>query len=348
MGRFQYLGGIVPLMVGEYLIVAIIILWLHNRKRLVLNREREPLSLFHSFLNSKSFDDIYRSHHRAHHWDIVLLFWRLGCFLFFLIVPCIENYVDEHGFNYKWFTQWNIDWIVVYYMTALFSSIVGLYTERFGNSHSTQPSEQPLNGELSDPAPKSIEWSYPMQVIGHAAHVLFEIAGGSAFFVTVIDFSLLGGHFTFMNTSEHFVTSLSLLVEMYLNRIEVRWEHLLLNLGWALFYLIFIWPAVKLDTVKSWPYGFLDTSTPTCFAWYTFLFIVNVIFYLIWYGFYRLKLRCFPMEGATSVGGELVKRKSKNHGRDDEDNRIMNNDLELNCNEIADAHCDNHSPIGHH
>lgn len=342
MGKFQYLGGIIPFMIGEYILVAIVILWLHNRKRLILNKDREPLNLFHSYLNSKCFEDVYHSHIGTLQWNIVLLLWRLGCFLFFLIVPCIENYADENGYNYKYFTQWNIDWIVVYYMMATSLSIVGVYSEIYSSKNLDQGSDEPLSGDEFATKKKSstVEWSYTFQVLGHATHVLFEIAGGSALFVTVIDFTLLGGRFTFMNTSLHFVTSLSLLTELCLNSIEVRWEHLLLNLGWALFYLIFIWPAVSLNTVKEWPYGFLDTSSPSCFAWYTFLFIVNVLFYSFWYGFYRLKMWGFGGEGSVGNGASV------GAGTQNADNRkILRNDLELNCNEIHDAHCDNHSPI---
>jgi hypothetical protein len=64
---------------------------------------------------------------------------------------------------------------------------------------------------------------------------------------------------------------------------DARFEHIVLNLSWALLYLIFIWPVVAGGALSHWPYFFLDTDSASVYAWYTILYVVDVIFFIIFW-----------------------------------------------------------------
>jgi hypothetical protein len=57
----------------------------------------------------------------------------------------------------------------------------------------------------------------------------------------------------------HLVTLITLLVEMSLNKLAVRFDHFPFNIMWAYIYLIFIWLIVYMGIV-DWPYFFLQTG----------------------------------------------------------------------------------------
>jgi hypothetical protein len=119
--------------------------------------------------------------------------------------------------------------------------------------------------------------------------ILFEMAGASALFVTVVAFVLLNPKFEFWNVSDHFVTSCTFLAEMAQNRMVVRWQHLLIHFFWPMAYLVYIWPAVGSGAVTNWPYDFLSTASDGCFGWYAMLFLGDALFYYLWYSLSRLK-----------------------------------------------------------
>jgi len=134
-------------------------------------------------------------------------------------------------------------------------------------------------------------WSKPLKLLAIAHHLLFEVAGASAMLVTTVAFSLLNPEFAFWNVTIHFVTMCSLLLEMFLNALPVRLDHCPFNISWALLYLTFIWPIVVTGVVSKWPYAFLDTQDWKCFFWYTGLFLINILFYVVWWLFSVTKMR---------------------------------------------------------
>ena len=77
-------------------------------------------------------------------------------------------------------------------------------------------------------------------------------------------------------------------MEVFLNKIPVRWEHVIANLLWAALYIFFIIPVKMEGAIHSWPYDFLNLYSASCIIWYTILFVVNIIVYLVWYGLDRL------------------------------------------------------------
>lgn len=281
MGEFKYLSGVIPMVLAEFLIIFIITLFFYNRQRIELNKlNLIKKSLYEAFFYGQPFEYVYRSHLGTIQWNCCLLFTRLASLVFFLSVGCIWNYIQEDGFNYRYFTQWNIDWICVYFLLATFASVIGIINDFNLTKISSSVGESSFS-----------KWSEWISVVSNATQVIFVVTGASAMFVTVVNFGLLNSQFKFWNVSNHFVTSLAILLELSLNSIPVRREHVVFNVAWALTYLLFIWPAVTLNTVREWPYDFLKTNAASSYVWYSILVVINVVFYFLWYGIFLLKER---------------------------------------------------------
>lgn len=212
-------------------------------------------------------ENVYMSRYRNNSiWKILLLFTRILSAFFFLGLTVIYFYVVDGGLRWRYFTIWNLELISVYYILASFISICGGFYED-----------------------KYVEWSNTMKNTARITHILFEVCGATALFVTVVNFTLLQSSFKFENIVDHFITSLSFLWEMSLNSMFVRCDHLIFNLLWTYLYLTVIWPFVTLSHKTNWPYFFLDMKNPTCIIWYTFFFVLNILFYLIWYSIGKMK-----------------------------------------------------------
>jgi hypothetical protein len=224
----------------------------------------------------------------------ILLFTRLISLGYMFGNDVVNYYVIEGRNGWFWFTIWNVELISVYFFLAVACSIIGLV---YGNKIS-EPYTAATNyrNDHGDAEGGSIDQYYArLYWFARIVQAFFEVAGGTAFFVTVVAFTLLNPSFDFWNASVHFATSMFMLAELFLNNIPVRVDHCSINVCWALLYLIFIWPLTVLRTspLSYWPYSFLDTRTPYCFFQYTLLIVLNVIFYLIWYGFYALKVHLY-------------------------------------------------------
>jgi hypothetical protein len=203
----------------------------------------------------------------------VLLFTRLLSLCFFLGIACLWSFSSDQWTSLFYFTSWNVCLISVYFSLASLSSI-------FGVCYGLQ------NNEFSEGA---VPWSSNVNRLGFVVQIMYEVAGASAFFITVVAFSLLNPQFEFWNVAHHFLTSISFLIEVAQNTMVVRWHHVLLCMLWAVCYLIYIWPAVAMGDVTNWPYDFLKVGSATSFVWYFVLFFVNGLFYAGWYGLSRAK-----------------------------------------------------------
>jgi hypothetical protein len=204
----------------------------------------------------------------------LLLVTRLASFFYM----CGINVVVKHSIDPMFsvfFTAWNVDILALYFFLATISSIMGIsYDIRmrdFQESH------------MGSDANAVHFWSTRTLRFGYVVQIIYEIAGPTAFFVTVIAFVLLNPSFEFWNVTVHFITSMTILLDLLLNNIHIRWEHMLLNLAWALIYLIFCWPMVRFGAMQNWPYFFLRSSTAFVFIWYIILIAVDIFFfYLFW------------------------------------------------------------------
>lgn len=230
-------------------------------------------------VRSLRFEDLFESHSPA--MEYVLLTTRILSFAYILGAGVIASYIKDNGYIWFYFTFWNLELLSVFYLLATVCSIIGIW------SRQRKTTRLPRKYDVEEAIISSDEvttWSADVVRLGLATQVFFEVCGGTAIFITVINFIFLNPSFSFWNVTHHFITTLSLLLEMSLNNISVRLDHFTFNLSWSMLYLIFIWPLVVLGNIDSWPYFFLAVDTTSCYGWYTGFVIADVIFYLIFYG----------------------------------------------------------------
>lgn len=221
---------------------------------------------------------------------------RLTSFGFFL-------YNAATSPQWYYFTIWCLAKYVLYYLLSSIMSLVGIWLAVHDDS-SNNDNNNSGGGDsasLSTYARSMIWLNQPLKLtnleklphwfvtLGRFQYFLYNFSGASAFFVTVVAFSLLNPDFAVRNASVHFATSLSFVLEMVQNQLYVRAVNIILFLVWLYVYLVFIWPFTAQGHLIHWPYNFLDVSTAACFAWYNALFILSIIFYYIWYGLNRIK-----------------------------------------------------------
>lgn len=221
--------------------------------------------------------------------SVLLLCTRIASFCYIFGLSGLWNFIRNDWNNLYYFTLWNVIMISVYYAMAVASSVIGLVYHADYVSNTTTGIE---NSWMAVDAPASAEkkyWSDHVQRLSFCMQILFQVAGASALFVTVIAFSFLDPSFVFWNVSAHFVTTMTFLAEMAQNSMIIRWHHVVLNMLWAVIYLLYIWPAVATRQVTNWPYSFLETGSAGSFGWYFALFFINVVFYMLWYYLSRAK-----------------------------------------------------------
>lgn len=215
--------------------------------------------------------------------QMLLLFTRLASFVFFVAIGVGLNTVDQHNdYDLKFFTNWNVLLVSLYFTIALIASILGV-----------------CRGNTDD------GWSKIYRRFAILIHVMFEIAGSTALLVTTVNFSLLDSDLFFWNVVCHLVTSAALVVEALLNQLRVRYDHYPLVLLWYVLYLITIWPLVVTGRVEVWPYPFLALDSWECMLWYTGLILASLFFYTIWWGLSLFKLR---IHASIALAAELRKK----------------------------------------
>mmetsp|Transcript_17614 Transcript_17614/g.16957 ORF Transcript_17614/g.16957 Transcript_17614/m.16957 type:complete len:338 (-) Transcript_17614:124-1137(-) len=218
----------------------------------------------------------------------LLFVTRFLSFAYIAGVGVIANYASR-GDTHIWFyfTVWNTKLISIYFLFAMTTSIIGFVYESRENNDNDDNSDTvfaDINGRGAiNSKTYGIVWPARIITFGRIVHVLFQVCGGTACMVTVINFTALNPAFSFWNVSQHFITLMVMILELFLNNMYVRADHYPFNLFWAFLYIIFIWPLVAQERISFWPYFFLDTSTPYCFAFYTGLIIADIIFYYVFY-----------------------------------------------------------------
>ncbi len=239
---------------------------------------------------------------------LLLLVVRLIFFGYFLSIDLIINIERNTISKYvKYFTNWNCILITVHYSLALFSSIVGLFNTIRGNNE---------------------RWSSIIEMLGYIQYLIFHFGGATALLVTVVAFSILDPTIYFWNLSVHLFTTISYIIELSLNSFYIQLKYAYLMIGWTVLYMVVLWPLVVND-IYNWPYEFLRVDKPTCFMWYTGLFIGCFIFYFIWYGFARLKFilvsKC--INSNSHINGHINSNSSSNLNNNLKVSLLLNDDF---------------------
>lgn len=306
MSKFQYLGGIIPFTFVIVLFVTVLIWCLFLRPTCCGQKRKLPIgdnpefTNFQRYVYGYPFEFVYKSGLRHILGNTLgmylLLLWRIAAFCYFFGIVFLWNYIRNTGDNAHYFTLWNIDLISAFYFLAIIASIIGI-----ANDANFEKQKGTLLPTVSDPLVSTSFWSPSLTQFGYALQILYEITGSTAFFVTVVAFGTLDPHFVFWNVNDHFMTTMSILVELSLNNLIVRWEHVLFTIYWALLYLIFIWPMVAMGVLGDWPYFFLATDTTAVFPWYIGLFIGLILFYYLFWAVSWLKYYGIEKAGGGNV-----------------------------------------------
>ena len=294
---FQYFSSIIPLIIGEFIIVTLIFLYYRRcccgccRNRAADEMDITSYDEETGILSNPSqtlfkfqcqFEDTYESYYPPARY--LLFITRVLSLAYICGVSVAANYVINGRNQWYFFTLWNLELISLYYFLAVGCSIMGFV---YGNKSLSNLCVIKVTNESST----RILWSIAINRFAYMMHILYEICGGNAFMVVSISFILLNRNFTFWNVSAHFVPAISMLMELFLNNIFVRFDHFPFNLMWPMIFLLFIWPIVYTGVISGWPYFFLRTDTHYCFLFYNGLLIANLIFYFLWYGCSELKFK---------------------------------------------------------
>lgn len=273
MVDLTYFAFAVPFAIGVYLVIVSGVVYAYrsivNKQLSEKNEQVTTSDLLSSYFGGHSFESCYRSV-AGQAGARTLLITRLVSFIYLFAISFVLREIIDPVPPLS-FTSWNIDLLWLYFFSATVASAVGLY---YDDCLSTLPFYNDRSSKF---------WSDCIHRLGYALQILFAVSGSSSFFVTVVAFTFLDPYFDFWNVSFHFVTSISVLIELLMNNIRVRWEHIVLALTWSFLYLVFSWVIVRTGVLSHWPYFFLDTKSPTVFAWYTALLVLNSIFFVLFW-----------------------------------------------------------------
>ena len=300
--KFAYLPYVVPYALLIYTSIACVVLYCY-RQRLRTSLQKDDVSwreVYLHFVQGCVVEDIYLPNHfvtgflhqpssassasctvritttatyarRQRQGHYLLAIWRTISFLYFFGVSFLWGYINFQGNDAIYFTIWNIDIITLYYACMMGITWIGLAFE-----YDRQEFEEKVGNQDT-----AKFWSENMQNFAAMVQILYSFVGNTALFITLVAWSTLDQRFYLWNISFHLITSITFVVDMFLNRITIRSEYLVFSITWVLMYIFFIWIMVT-QGACDWPYFFLHTDTLAVFLWYPGLFLLDVFFYYVW------------------------------------------------------------------
>jgi hypothetical protein len=284
MGALPYLPYVIVEVVVVYTIVLGVFYWLARRKTYTTFQKtdiesptkddnNDEVGLQREIVQVKHFEDAYQVvwAPKSFTASLLLCVARFAVFCFFLGYVLIWAPATNGASSYRFFTYWNILTIDIYYLAAFISSVIGLTVDM---------------ENISD-----VRWRDFLLHFRDFVEIMFEVMGATAIFITVVNFILLNPSFEdFLNVATHFLNTIAMFIEMSVNSLYVRVDHYPYSCTWSLAFLIVTW-AIRAAGTFDWPYNFLKADTPSCFAWYFALFVMDFLFYCLWYGVSGLKRR---------------------------------------------------------
>ena len=299
--EFEYLPNVIGLVVGLYVAsVLIIILYLNLcrcRDYNSVNKEGEGMvvednpsslpqrscsshcsTITTAFFTPLTFESTYVAIPGAMWTTILLCITRILRFVFFLVFPCIIVYVQNKGDNWFFYTFWNMDIIVFFYLIASIASIVGL----FRNSA--------VCYELSPATLQVTQWNFWERFLAMAVQIFFNVAATNALLVTVFAYTFLGANFAFNNVSYHLLNTVAFGFEILLSSLVIRFEYFILSLSWLLLYAIYVWCMMVTHRLAGWPYSVLKTDTSSSLFYYGLLYVLLIVSCFVWYIVSKIKV----------------------------------------------------------
>jgi hypothetical protein len=92
----------------------------------------------------------------------------------------------------------------------------------------------------------------------------------------------------------------------------VEYSHMFYSLTWAVIYAIFAAIIVTTDTIRDWPYFFLDANTEDRIGLYAAIIIAGIFFYTIWWILSELKICLDPQIHEDDYGFEEYNQNQSN------------------------------------
>jgi hypothetical protein len=129
---------------------------------------------------------------------------------------------------------------------------------------------------------REVNWSYSMRAFGSFIQILYEVAASCALLTVIVVYASGIGTLEWVDVSQHILVFAIFAVELCLNMIEVRFEHILLNEAWILLYLTVIWGLVGSETLPHWPYQFIETNSRMSLGIYAVGFFGSCLIYTVW------------------------------------------------------------------
>jgi len=287
MGTFAYVDILIPFVAAVFIAVcAVFYIFFKRYENSLVADEPRGVSAF-QLLFTYDFHSCYECVVGSR-WNVVLLSTRVITFLYFFSVGLVYSLtLNIRSWNY--FTNWNIYLLCFYFLCASTTSIIGIFFPNATTATIATASDW-----------RSIQYWIPK--LNVVTHVVFEISGATALFVTVVNFTMLSSNMTFWNVTQHLVTTVAYLLEMSLNRLPVYMLHFPLNLSWAILYIVFTWIVVGVG-LRFWPYSFLRADNSSCMIWYSALMILNFIFYGLWFQLSKWKFAAASRGQRAAVAG---------------------------------------------
>lgn len=276
---FQYLSYLILFVLLIYLFILFAFLVIRRSEIKARLRDRPPL-VSHGFDDASfTFDFTTRVEEagssvfgRKTRYLLALLRGG-GCLFCFVYGIVIAGNESSQTFNY--FDGWNMLLFFVYFLCSFVVTLAVIWY---------YPHRQSEEVIVASP-----QWSYALRCVAVAAHLMFEVAGGSALLILfgeIVNIQSVG-----TLSDANIAVFVILTVDLIFNCFNVRFDQFPACAAWLMTYLLIVWPSVFTGSLRSWPYAFLSTSSSVCFGTYLALFIASFFCYLTWYAIFRTKQR---------------------------------------------------------
>jgi hypothetical protein len=307
-GKFKYIAPIIALICFEYFFVVAMFYLSRYCACLCCKRDFIPEAMTPSGKSIKNprhdsewkFEDTYQSFYPG--LKYLLFVTRFLSFCYICGVSVIANYAERTSFTWFFFTTWNVQLISFYFLFALSASIIGFIHDGKSNASGNTGC---LNYDIEggeEPKGRRKIWSQHTINFGYVIHILFEVCSGTAVLVTLVAFIAINSSSSFWNVAVHLMNVLVMILELFLNNMYLRLDHIPYNLTWAFIYVIFMWSIVVMGNITFWPYPFLAVDTYYSFFFYTGTIVADIVAYII---FFLLALAKFHIREALGLPTKL-------------------------------------------
>jgi len=197
--------------------------------------------------------------------------------------------------NLRFYTTWNYLLLTIYFAIGSWYSLRAfIFFKRHGHFHSLEE----------------------IGALGNIFIVLHQLCCTMTILVDIILWGVMlpllistgsptDDIFNFWSYTQHAINFIFVLIEFLFCQLPWHKLHSLFALIWAGYYIIFSWIYYEFEAV--WAYPFLEPRVWTAPLWYLGLAICHVLFFFVWYLFFRLRDRKYPLKlESPSLSGSVI------------------------------------------